>query len=85
MPTKSQLLSQENLFYQSTLLTNMEYSIVETLMERDNLERCEAEDIKDELKNQALAYLAEGDIMSAMDIMYEVGLEPDYLEDLLLC
>lgn len=63
----------------------MEYSIVETLMERDNLERCEAEDIKDELKNQALAYLAEGDIMSAMDIMYEVGLEPDYLDDLLLC
>lgn len=63
----------------------MEHSIVETLMERDNLERCEAEDIKDELKNQALAYLAEGDIMSAMDIMYEVGLEPDYLDDLLLC
>lgn len=63
----------------------MEYSIVETLMERDNLERCEAEDIKDELRNQALAYLAEGDIMSAMDIMYEVGLEPDYLDDLLPC
>ena len=62
----------------------MEHSIVETLMERDNLERCEAEDIKDELRNQALAYLAEGDIMSAMDIMYEVGLEPDYLDDLLL-
>ena len=63
----------------------MEYSIVETLMERDNLERCEAEDIKDELRNQALSYLAEGDIMSAMDIMYEVGLEPDYLDDLLFC
>ena len=63
----------------------MGYSIVETLMKRDNLERCEAEDIKDELRNQALAYLAEGDIMSAMDIMYEVGLEPDYLDDLLLC
>lgn len=63
----------------------MGLSIVETLMKRDNLERCEAEDIKDELRNQALAYLAEGDIMSAMDIMYEVGLEPDYLDDLLLC
>lgn len=63
----------------------MGYSIVETLMKRDNLERWEAEDIKDELRNQALAYLAEGDIMSAMDIMYEVGLEPDYLDDLLLC
>ena len=62
----------------------MGYSIVETLMKRDNLERWEAEDIKDELRNQALAYLAEGDIMSAMDIMYEVGLEPDYLDDLLL-
>ena len=60
----------------------MEYSIVETLMKRDGLERWEAEDIKDELRNQALAYLAEGDIMSAMDIMYEVGLEPDYLDDL---
>lgn len=63
----------------------MEHSIVETLMERDNLERCEAEDIKDELRNQALDYLAGGDMMSAMDIMYEVGLEPDYLEDLLFC
>ena len=63
----------------------MEHSIVETLMERDNLERCEAEDIKDELRNQALDYLAEGDMMSAMYIMYEVGLEPDYLEDLLFC
>ena len=60
----------------------MGYSIVETLMKRDGLERREAEDIKDELRNRALAYLAEGDIMSAMDIMYEVGLEPDYLDDL---
>lgn len=51
-------------------------------MKRDGLERWEAEDTKDELKNQALAYLANGDIMSAMDIMYEVGLEPDYLDDL---
>ena len=60
----------------------MGYSIVETLMKRDGLERWEAEDIKDELKQQALAYLADGDIMNAMDIMYEVGLEPDYLDDL---
>ena len=60
----------------------MEYSIVETLMKRDGLERWEAEDIKDELRQQALAYLAAGDIMNAMDIMYEVGLEPDYLDDL---
>ena len=60
----------------------MGYSIVETLMKRDGLERWEAEDIKDELKQQALAYLADGDMMSAMDIMYEVGLEPDYLDDL---
>jgi hypothetical protein len=60
----------------------MEYSIVETLMKRDGLERWEAEEIKDELREQALAYLADGDMMSAMDIMYEVGLEPDYLDDL---
>ena len=58
------------------------YSIVETLMKRDGISREEAEDIKDELRNQALAYVREGKIMSAMDIMYEVGLEPDYLEDL---
>lgn len=58
------------------------YSIVETLMKRDGISREEAEDIKKELRNQALAYAREGDIMSAMDIMYEVGLEPDYLEDL---
>jgi hypothetical protein len=60
----------------------MGYSIVETLMKRDGLERWEAEEIKDELRQQALAYLADGDLMSAMDIMYEVGLEPDYLDDL---
>lgn len=58
------------------------YSIVETLMKRDGISRQEAEDIKKELRNQALAYVREGKIMSAMDIMYEVGLEPDYLEDL---
>lgn len=58
------------------------YSIVETLMKRDGISRQEAEDIKKELRNQALAYAREGDIMSAMDIMYEVGLEPDYLDDL---
>ena len=51
-------------------------------MKRDGLERWEAEEIKDELRNQALAYLADGDMMNAMDIMYEVGLEPDYLDDL---
>lgn len=51
-------------------------------MKRDGLERWEAEEIKDELRQQALAYLADGDIMNAMDIMYEVGLEPDYLDDL---
>lgn len=60
----------------------MEYSIVETLMKRDGISREEAEDIKKELRNQALAYVREGKIMSAMDIMYEVGLEPDYLDDL---
>ena len=58
------------------------YSIVETLMRRDGIDRQEAEEIKAELRNQALAYVREGKIMSAMDIMYEVGLEPDYLEDL---
>lgn len=58
------------------------YSIVETLMNRDGISREEAEDIKKELRNQAIAYVREGDIMSAMDIMYEVGLEPDYLDDL---
>jgi hypothetical protein len=58
------------------------YSIVETLMKRDGISREEAEDIKKELRNQALAYVREGKIMSAMDIMYEVGLEPDYLDDL---
>lgn len=60
----------------------MGYTIVETLMKRDGISREEAEDIKKELRNQALAYVREGDIMSAMDIMYEVGLEPDYLDDL---
>lgn len=60
----------------------MGYTIVETLMKRDGISREEAEDIKKELRNQALAYVREGKIMSAMDIMYEVGLEPDYLEDL---
>lgn len=60
----------------------MGYSIVETLMQRDGLTREEAQEIKDELREQAMEYVAAGDIMSAMDIMYEVGLEPDYLDDL---
>lgn len=60
----------------------MGYSIVETLMKRDGLERWEAEEIKSELRNQALAYAASGDVWAALDIMYEVGLEPDYLDDL---
>jgi hypothetical protein len=60
----------------------MSYSIVETLMKRDGISREEALEIKDELRDQALAYAASGDITSALDIMYEVGLEPDYLDDL---
>lgn len=64
------------------MLTNMGYSIVETLMKRDGLERWEAEEIKSELRNQALAYAASGNAWAALDIMYEVGLEPDYLDDL---
>ena len=77
-PSESQEISLNHLF----MLANMGYSIVETLMKRDGLERWEAEEIKEELRNQALAYLADGDMMQAMDIMYEVGLEPDYLDDL---
>lgn len=51
-------------------------------MKRDGLERWEAEEIKSELRNQALAYAASGNAWAALDIMYEVGLEPDYLDDL---
>lgn len=64
------------------MLTNMRYSIVETLMKRDGISREDAEEIKDELRNQALEYASQGLLGSALDIMYEVGLEPDYLDDL---
>lgn len=58
-------------------------SIKEVLMKRDCMTEEEAELLIAEAKDALEAYIADGDMMSAMDICEEYfGLEPDYLEEL---
>ena len=53
------------------------------LMERDDLTANEADNIIADLKDQLYEDLADGDLDSAYHICEEVGLEPDYLLDLI--
>jgi len=57
--------------------------IKQTLMERDDLTSKEADESIQEVRNEMDDLLAEGKIMEAMDVCEMVGLEPDYIEDLL--
>ena len=60
----------------------MQYNIVETLMQRDNMTREEAEDLKAQAREDLLQRLNEGNY--PFDICQEwFGLEPDYIDDLL--
>ena len=57
--------------------------IINTLMERDNISREEAEATFKALKNDLDMLLLSGDIEEAYHICEDIGLEPDYLMDLL--
>jgi hypothetical protein len=58
--------------------------IVETLMKRDGISREEATKIRNDLKAQALDLVEEGSLFEIEDlIMDEIGLEPDYLDELI--
>jgi hypothetical protein len=57
-------------------------SLVETLMDRDNISRTEAQKLENEARTEMIRRIDEGE--DTWDICEEYfGLEPDYLEDLL--
>jgi hypothetical protein len=60
----------------------MRLSISETLQQRDGLSAAEADRIVEELRDELFARLDMGEM--PFDLMEEVGLEPDYLEELML-
>jgi hypothetical protein len=60
----------------------MRLSISETLQQRDGLSAAEADRIVDELRDELFTRLDLGEM--PFDLMEEVGLEPDYLEELML-
>jgi hypothetical protein len=57
--------------------------IIEILMDRDDLSREEAQEIKQEMHDLVMERAAEGDIYGVDEILYDYGFEPDYLEELL--
>ncbi len=57
--------------------------IVETLMQRDDLTREEAMEVVQELQDNLSELLANGEMDEAYNICEQVGLEPDYLDDLI--
>ena len=63
----------------------MRNSIVKVLMNRDGLTKDEAVAQVKECQADLMDRISEGDTLSAMDICEEYfGLEPDYLEDMIL-
>lgn len=59
-------------------------TIIEVLMERDKMSYDEAKEVFDDLREQAMQYVEEGDLMGLEDLlMDEVGLEPDYLFEII--
>jgi hypothetical protein len=59
-------------------------TLEKTLMERDNITAGEAKEVINELKENMYENLSEGNIEDAYYTMDDVGLEPDYLMDLLI-
>lgn len=58
--------------------------VVKILMNRDKMLRLEAENYVEEVREMLHEAAARGSYMECEDIMYdELGLEPDYLIDLL--
>ena len=59
-------------------------TIKQILMDRDKLNKEEAEDLISEAKEALQEYLLQGNLNNAEDICAEYfGLEPDYLEELI--
>lgn len=56
-------------------------TIVQVLMDRDEISEEEALALKAETEANLFAFLAEGDLDGAWNVMEELGLEPDYLEE----
>ena len=60
--------------------------VVQILMSRDNLTREEAEHILHTVRDDIDVVLADGDYQAVEDIVYtELGLEMDYIFDILYC
>lgn len=57
--------------------------IVDILMERDELDRESAIDIRNEMRDLVLIAAENGDIDEVDDILADYGFEPDYIEELL--
>ena len=59
-------------------------SIVKVLMERDGLDKQEAEERVEEAREALESYIASGNLMDAEEVCSEYfGLEPDYIDELL--
>ena len=63
--------------------TMSRHSMKQVLMDRDGLTEEEAEAQVDDARANLMALIENGDMESAMDVCYDYGLEPDYLEDLI--
>lgn len=60
-------------------------SIKETLMRRDGLSEEDAQREIDDFREDVEEYICNGDLEGLEDaLMYDLGLEPDYLMDILL-
>lgn len=63
----------------------MRKSLKTTLMERDELTENEAQNLINEIFDEMMERISEGDFTEAEEIFSsQTGLEPDYIEDLLL-
>ncbi|MDD4804128.1 MAG: hypothetical protein PHN69_03055 [Candidatus Pacebacteria bacterium] len=58
-------------------------SIATVLMERDGMTQEEADDRVESLREEMFDLISDGNTEEAYYIMEEVGLEPDYLEELI--
>lgn len=58
--------------------------VVGILMKRDGITQAEAEDYIEQVRESLDYALANGDYEGAEDALNELGLEPDYLVDILI-
>lgn len=60
------------------------YDLKKTLMVRDGITEAEAEELVEEVRQEVRDAMEEGDMERAMNACEIVGLEPDYLDSILL-